>query len=138
MEIKGILQGKQDGGEGMGKNGQPWHRYVFVVDGKKYSCFDKAKFDSLEIGASVKITGEMNGQFFNLKDIVNDDIVEVVKPIQIEHTEKKVPTNTGAMYTSYAKDIFVAMLDPANKDYVIKDMMQTAIELVKQAKEAFE
>ena len=80
MEIKGLLEGKQDGGEGIGKNGKPWHRYVFVVDGKKYSCFDKKKYDALTPGQSVKILGEQGEQYFDLKDIIVDDAVEVVKP----------------------------------------------------------
>ncbi len=54
----------------------------------------------------------------------------------------RVPSrNTASMYTSYAKDIFVAILNnrldktkPLNADIE----MESAINLVKQAKEAFE
>ena len=58
------------------------------------------------------------------------------------------PNNHTTMYVSYAKDIFVAL--SASKEFIenydkinngvtpTKDIMHEAIELVKQAKEAFE
>jgi len=49
--------------------------------------------------------------------------------------------NTTAMYVSYAKDIFCAMVGSPiwqKSDLTQKEKMQVAIELVKQAREAFE
>ena len=67
---------------------------------------------------------------------------DAVKPIQPfycagvpQETKVSKPNGTAAMYVSYAKDIFCTMAsDPAT----LTEDMNKAIELVKQAKEAFE
>lgn len=64
----------------------------------------------------------------------------VDKPIRIEHTERKAPANTSAMFVSYAKDIFCSALNNKKEleDMSPRELMDVAIGLVKQAKEAFE
>ena len=47
----------------------------------------------------------------------------------------KPKANGTSFYTAYAKDIFVAMY---SKEVLTNDQMSLAIQLVKQAKEAFE
>ena len=44
-----------------------------------------------------------------------------------------------SIYTSYAKDVFIALIEKDKGTQIIipKDFMMTAIELIKQAKEAF-
>ena len=49
--------------------------------------------------------------------------------------QKAVQNNHATMYTSYAKDIFCAVY---KNEMLGETVMQEAIELVKQAKEAFE
>ena len=74
-----------------------------------------------------------------------DEKPEVVRPGYPKRHEEVKNRNNGktmvngkpatTMYASYAKDIFVAMYD---KEVGLKEAMQIAVELVKQAKEAFE
>ncbi len=66
---------------------------------------------------------------------------EVVRMIDKEGTSTYPKKNGNAtMYTSYAKDIFCARCETlSDKDnYSEADLMDMAIELVKQAREAFE
>jgi hypothetical protein len=46
--------------------------------------------------------------------------------------------NTTTMYVSYAKDIFCALIEKENANKLWDEMMKDAINLVKQAKTAFE
>ena len=64
----------------------------------------------------------------------------IVKDYPVQPNKPK--NGNGSMYTAYAKDIFCAMMDkPASKEIgqdMMVECMAKAIELVKQAKEAFE
>ena len=64
--------------------------------------------------------------------------IEVVKPG--EKPTQKPSNGHQSMYVSYAKDVFVAMLHKMYDDKPIEEgaIMYRAIELVKQAKEAFD
>ena len=67
---------------------------------------------------------------------ITEDKPEVVKM----QWDTKPQNGNGAMYTSYAKDIFCALLthiDTTEEGYS-KVLMNKSIDLVKQAKEAFE
>ena len=70
------------------------------------------------------------------------DEVEVVKMANGVNIQPKKATNSNAsMYASYAKDVFVKLIrnyEERKEDIVYKEVMHEAIELVKQAKEAFE
>jgi len=138
MEIIGLIQEKQAGATGVTKAGIPWSRFVFIVNGKKYSCFEKKYFDKFNIGDNVKITGDIKDNYFNMKSMeLADEKPEVVKVPK----ETKVSNGNGSMYASYAKDIFCAIVDPnrfAKEGVNFNEAMDKAIELVKQAKEAFE
>lgn len=62
--------------------------------------------------------------------------VPVVKPGEVKtiaESGDKFVNPHATMYVSYAKDIFLGL-----KDFDPKERMETAIRLVKQAKEAFE
>ncbi len=78
----------------------------------------------------------------NKSDAEAGEEVEVVKPGEVKHGEKFYEEvkkdKTATMYTSYAKDIFVAICEKMNKTGQLEEDMDTAIKLVKQAKEAFE
>ncbi len=72
-----------------------------------------------------------------------DEKPEVVKPGAIPQGTIKVTNgnNHATMYTSYAKDIFCEIYDGTKVTEEIVDydlLMKAAIELVKQAREAFE
>ena len=52
---------------------------------------------------------------------------------------REINKSKASMYVSYAKDIFCALVTQSNEQIKTGgDIMHTAIELVKQAKEAFE
>lgn len=96
------------------------------------------------------------GNFTNIQKIygeLGDAPVEVVKPGETRTVQK--PTNGTSMYVSYAKDVYLGMVNTGNKDLTSditgavrtakewdvsehKMVMNAAIEIVKLAKEAFE
>ncbi len=133
MKITGIIEAKAQN-EGVGKTtGKPYIRYLFTINGKGYSTFDDKIFKEFNIGQSVEMEGEQDGAFFNMKTMkmAEGDAAEVVKVAQ-----NGSKNGNGSMYASYAKDIFCAL--PIVDGATLKDQMQQAIDLVKQAKEAFE
>ena len=134
MEIKGII--KQVAREG---------KAVLLSDDRWYSHFSAST--GFQVGDSVKITyndkvkGDQTYHNWTLIE-PSDAEVEVVKPYgkenyQVEKEAVKVKTN-GSMYASYAKDIFCACISQECPVDEVKNVMQRSIDLVKQAKEAFE
>ena len=139
MEFReGIIEGKT---MAQAKNGKPY--CIFTVDGKKYTSFEDKVYQAFNVGQAVKIGGEQDGQYWNMKTMVLlDKPVQVVIPgipgIPGEHIKQgSVPNDrTTTMYVSYAKDIFVAICGNTMEES--QEDMENAINLVKQAKEAFE
>ena len=96
--------------------------------------------------------GEQTDKGFNMKDMeLLDAPAVVIKPgesvVQAGPQGLGVITNNNkpneiqlGVYTSYAKDIFVAILSKRGENDVTlySDTMVDSINLVKQAKEAFE
>ncbi len=133
-------------------------------DGKRYvrfktsegwmSCFDSVSNDALKAFENKTACCEVveSGDFSNIKKCygvaeeisesipsIPDQKPEVVKPGEVVPKNNVVGKN-ATMYTSYAKDVFVAMTtgrEPTTIDQA-KIGMEQAIALVKQAKEAFE
>ena len=145
-EISGIIESKVLGKSGEGPHG-PYQVYVFMVDGKRYSTFKKDIYDKFAVGQSVKITGTENDKgYFNMSDMIAADNVEVYKPGEEIYKQKYVEkvgkaNGNGSMYAAYAKDIFCAIVGDTGTKWTEdtwKDCMNIAINLVKQAKEAFE
>ncbi len=67
------------------------------------------------------------------------EVVKPGNPISFPNGLPNKPKANGSMYASYAKDIFVVMWpDAREKGINASNIMIGAIELVKQAKEAFE
>lgn len=64
-EIKGIIE-KKDIASGIGKNGKPFTRWVFTIQGKKYSTFDKLIGDKFNVSDYVVMTGQQNGEYWNM------------------------------------------------------------------------
>ena len=139
-EISGVIESKVLGKSGEGPHG-PYQVYVFMVDGKRYSTFKKDIYDKFAVGQSVKITGTENDKgYFNMSDMIAvDGEVPVVKVNEVK--TKYDPKITSSMYAAYAKDIFCAIVGDTGTKWTEdtwKDCMNIAINLVKQAKEAFE
>ena len=117
MEIKGIVKGVNNKGD----------RYGVIIDDVWYN----GKGTSLaNKGDEVTIEYEVNGDWKNIK--------------KIDITKASIPTLTSkqltpvSMNVSYAKDIFIAIIDNGELGKSeTKEIMQTAINLVKQAEKAF-
>ena len=123
------------------------------------SAFDKSVIDSLKLLkgkiASVTIAHNVEKGFKNIRAFhgvatqISDlpaapRAVMETKPLPQEHigTPKK-GFNSASMYASYAKDIFCSITSQttvmkAGKEMDLKQVMQMSIDLVKQAREAFE
>lgn len=72
---------------GTSKAGKPYKRWVFTIDGSKYSSFDESIADGLDIGKKVYFSGEQSGKFFNIKDIRHEQILNAPSPShKIEQT----------------------------------------------------
>lgn len=125
-----------------------WTMYVFKMeDGKSYSTFDAVIGKAFGAGDSVEFTGEQKGQYWNLKTMnkIKQEFVRtgsgmgagvIIKPQ--DWRESAAMNKNTTMYTSYAKDIFIAIYEKNFKDCLQTDLMNSAIELVKQAREAFQ
>jgi hypothetical protein len=127
------------------KNGRRYHR-VKTDDGW-LSVFEKDIVDDLRdyVGGICNIAIAERGDFKNIIGIVEDSVnmpptTESKPKPKIEVVEKQANQGTS-FYTSYAKDIFIAMLDKPEIDTITKEtaneFMADAIDLVKQAKASF-
>ena len=148
-----------------GKNGE---YVRFQTNEGWMSCFDKVPIDALKdfegkiacvevsISQGKNFKGEETtftnitkcyGEAEEMVSAINqqpDEKPEVVRPGEqgfAKSMASKVaalkPNGQATMYTSYAKDIFCALTKEIPK-VMPEEYMKTAIELVKQAKEAFE
>lgn len=149
LTILGVEDTK-DGRTRTTQAGKPYAR-VKTDENGWMSCFSKPTWEALKVlidkCASVEIIE--SGDFKNITKYYGpvdneSEEIEVKKPMdkvpqetEVSRGFPKTSTN-GSMYTSYAKDIFCALLEKTKEDSNIPDMMDLAINLVKQAKEAFE
>ena len=130
--MKGIIEKKEV------KETDDWKRAAFMIEGKRYSTFDEAIIDSCSKGDYVEfeaVQKEKNGMTFNnltsMKKL--DEQPESVKLDYPNARWDKPKNGNGSMYAAYAKDIFCIL-----EGEPLGERMQQAIDLVKQAKEAFE
>ena len=114
------------------------------------SCFDKIASAKVKefLGGIACVEVIQSGDFSNIKKCYGaseeldqpEEPIETVRPGEVKNSSQgKTMVNgkpTTTMYVSYAKDIFVAMNDKEWNSN--KDQMQEAIDVVKQAREAFE
>ena len=104
------------------------------------SCFDSdeiAKLKEYE-GKWASVETKESGEFQNISKcygaVAEEDKIETAKPGEFKAAKSTAP---ASMYVSYAKDIFIC-LEKALTDKNGPEIMEQAITLVKQAKEAFE
>ena len=117
---------------------------VFDTSQGKMSCFDNKLVEGLkkEIGNQISIDFQESNGFKNIKKILTEvkteKIVPAPQPAKEEFAEARAEKNKS-IYTSYAKDIFIAHLNGNMelKDITSKKLMEMSIELVKQAIAAF-
>ena len=137
-KIKLTLTGFDDAKK---KDGTPY--YKFHTSEGDMACFDPKLGILLRsfINQEVEVDIQTKGDFKNIVDLF-----EGVGEIPQEATMNKISEapktndefNPTTMYVSYAKDIFIVMVQLGQiKDSQIQ-AMDSAIDLVKQAREAFE
>ncbi len=126
------------------KKSQAGKRYVrFKTSDGWMSCFDNKAAEDLKKyegkNASVEIVE--SGEFKNIKKCYgkaenNDDDKSEV---ETESYKPAVRDKGTSFYVSYAKDIFCALVNNAERANITKEeIMNLSIDLVKQAKKAFE
>lgn len=134
MKITGRIEKKEDSA-GTSDKGE-WVRSSYTIDGKKYSTFDKKIIDTFKVGENVELETKTSadGKYENMVSmkLLNEKV-------EFESAPKvaKNGSNQTSFYTAYAKDIFVEMHDK-DSDINEANTMELAINLVKQAREAFE
>ena len=94
IEIRGTIEGK-DKKQGTSKQGKPYTRWEFTIDGKKYSTFDENIGEKFNVGDKVVINGYQEGKYFNMKTMT------IVEPIK----EEKVSDNGSEDVLSVLKQI---------------------------------
>lgn len=88
------------------KAGRPMWKIVDQSN-KPYSCFDSAIAQKLQPGKAYNLDIETSGTFTNIMGYVSEGAsTELVKA-----TPAKTGMNVAAMLTSYAKDLFIKMMD---------------------------
>lgn len=121
-----------------GRSGKgAWKRWEFsLTDGKKYSTFDdKIGNAGFKSGDNVIIEGEQVDKFWQMRAMSKAG--QNKAPHVAVNAVNVNSDRNSSMYVSYAKDIFISLIDKypdCGKD--VKRTMASAIELVKQAKEA--
>jgi hypothetical protein len=92
--ISGVIQ-KKDISSGVDKNNKPYTRWVFELnDGKKYSTFNKDIGEKFNVADSVKMTGQMRGQYWTMETMElsdlpqqpqeNNEVVDLLRQILVE------------------------------------------------------
>ena len=127
--------------EGIGKDKKPYSRWVFLIDGKKYSTFNSEIGTKFKAGQNVEMEGEKSGAFWNMQTMK-----ETAPTEKVASAAPKSNNGFTTMYVSYAKDIFCTLMPEVSSSFEVqpvgtdsaKVIMNRAIALVKQAKEAFE
>ncbi len=89
---------------------------VTAMDGDKYSIFDIKQFPAFKEGHAVKLTGEMNGKYFNTSKA---ERVENILPIKLDDKNR-------VFCLSYAKDITVALISTGLNIDPVKKTIETA------------
>ena len=117
------------------KAGKPFMR--FQTNEGWMSCFDVKEIEKLKKfkGQTASVEIIESGEFSNIKKCYGEEQDEDKEEVEVERPVKSAKNGSqGAMYTSYAKDIY-GYLDQSIPHV---ERMEIAIKLVKQAKEAFE
>ncbi len=131
------------------KDGKDYTRFncVFENNASKWmSAFETDVIASLKSNENEWIIAEVaqSGDYWNIRKFVGlpDGKQEVTKPTSTGSTTVNSSTSSSeytptTMYISYAKDIFIELHTVDAMTIQSPDLMSLAIELVKQAHEAF-
>lgn len=132
MEILKITP--RDIQEKKGKNGPYW---TIMTTDEKYGTFEKEVADKLKVGQEISVEVVTNKGYKNIKSVVDE---ETHKTYEKYAAPSFKDNKTTTMYVSYAKDVFIGLLEARKieqMDIPADEIMKVAVLLVKQAKEAF-
>lgn len=79
MIIEGVIE-KKEQNEGTSQSGKPYVRWVFHIDGKKYSTFNEDIAKEFKVGEYVEVELKKVGQYFNMISMKRKDIPEENDP----------------------------------------------------------
>lgn len=130
------------------RNGKHYTRFK-TVDGW-LSVFEDEVANKLKlcVGKDVSVKVNYTGTYKTIVDFYGDN--GLINPngligpigIPIEKVDAGVPypktSNYVPMYVSYAKDVFISLMEKAQTDISESKIMNEAVKLVKQAKKEFE
>lgn len=116
---------------------------TFETDRGNFSCFKNEVVEELKknVGNIVEVEYSERGDYKNITEFVR--VVEEKPKVEQENMAKDKfkearESKDVSMYTSYAKDIFIAVANINDaEDRPPEAIMEEAISLVRQAKEAF-
>ena len=114
------------------KNKNPF--WVLTTSNGDMTCWNKEVVDEIKktLGNDIEVEVEREGKYTNIVKFCRSDEVKT------EKVENKPKQNGNAMMlTSYAKDIFIAMVTTEERESMT-DTMRFAVELVKQARDSFQ
>jgi len=145
IEIKGIE-------EIQSQKGVKYHKIktdigtISVFEDDIVKELKKCDIDGLKAKVEIVEVTKQDKVFKNIRKFIEatDERVPVVKPSEAFEpivNKIRVADPTQSMYTSYTKDVFIELMSDTTGDAnaeAYKMIMQQAIALVKQAKEAFE
>ncbi len=136
-KIQGTIE-KKEFSEGKSEKGL-WRRCVFTINGKKYSTFDTKIMDEFAVDEFVEMEGEQKDQYWNMKTM------EKIEEPEIKHQKIDGKNPYEKDPVGLAVEIFCELMkfQPIVEkqeidEYNHEKVMEKSIELVKQAKEAFE
>lgn len=115
--------------------------YIIQTDKGKFSCWDDEIADKLKVGKSYEVIIDSNGKYKTIRGFKGEaspiNAAVEAKTIKPDQAFRSDTSRETSMYTSYAKDIFLELVKGVEAPNV-KEAMKTAVEAVKQAREAFE
>ena len=115
----------------------------FQTDSGAMTCFEEDIVAELQkhIGKKVRIEISENKGFKNIKkflgEVSEEKISQEAKPSE-DSFEAARKLKDQSIYTSYAKDVFMKLMDDKNQSNELhENIMKRAITLVKQARDSF-
>ena len=131
--------------DGVGSTGNAYRRGVFTINDLKYSTFDQKIIDAFKPGDYVSMTGEQQGNFWNMKTMVVIPRPEGNGPVEApieKFTQPRIPAASAEINysakTNGSKEYHLSPEQVEHNDRLVKKWaLESAIEWVSPTKEAW-
>lgn len=116
MEIEGKIEGIEIS-EGVANTGQPWKRWEFQINGRKYSTFDEGIGNNFKPNDHVKVALIQKGKYLNMQTMEKvEPKPQFKQKPPFEKTYEEIGKETQldkqiSIYVSYVKDLVVAGIE---------------------------